>query len=217
MKKKIIALAIVIISTFYGAAELNAQWATIDVSAIAQQAALNSKVAQQIMEQIKQTGIMDSVSNFAKRNLDIAKKYYEDILRNPNGALGTASITNNKYSSLNKYYVEVFTTTAQIGFLSTLANKESGTTEALNIGVDVASFMSYVRDEANDINKKQQELEIKDKFSMTDAERINLMMVYEKEMRNLLSATQLYVIRAQRVIIGKKAADKDANQTFSDL
>jgi hypothetical protein len=217
MKKKIIVIALGIPCLFFGSLKLNAQWATIDISAIAQQAALNSKVAQQIMEQIKQTGIMDSVSNFAKRNLDIAKKYYEDILMNPNGALGEATISNNEYSSINRYYVEVFTTTAQIGFLSTLANKESGTTEALNIGVDVASFMSYVRAEAKDIFKKQEALQQKGKFSMTDAERINLMMVYEKEMRNLLSATQLYVIRAQRIIIGKKAADKDANQTFSDL
>lgn len=217
MKKKIIALAIVVVTTFYGSFTLNAQWAVFDVRAAVEQAALNSKVAQQIMEQIKQTGIMDSVSAFAKRNLDIAKKYYEDILMNPNGALGKASFSNNEYSSMHKYYIEIYTTTAQIGFLNSLANRESGTTEALNIGVDVASFMSYVRAEATDIRTKQVHLETDAKFSMTSAERINLMMIYEKQMRDLLSATQLYIIRAQRVIIGKKASDKDANQTFSDL
>jgi hypothetical protein len=222
MKKKIIALCLLMITFFYTSENATAQWPTIDVGAIAQQSALNSKLAQQILEQIKQTGIMDSVSNFAKKNLNIAKKYYEDILGNPIAKLKRGAITSPYNKDIIVCYNEVQNCITNIGFLSTLSNSETASSsEALNIGIDVATFMAYVKSEAEDISEKvddAQKLEGEEgALVINSAERIMLFSKYEKEMRTLLLATQLYIIRAQRIIIGKKTNDNNGNQTFRDL
>jgi hypothetical protein len=226
MKKKIIASFLLVVFLFGGVFSLNAQWAVVDAGANAQLGTANSMLGQinsriaTLSEQRTQTNAQNKIRDYTKESLDIAKKYYEDILKNPNSDLGSATTTNNPYTGrARKYITQLNSLTQNVGYLNNLnsAGSDLGGSSSLSVGVDVAGFMTNVRNEVRDIDRKLSDVLTRDKFTMNDAERINLIASFEKDLLVLLNATQLYTMRAQRVIIGQKASQKDTKQSFTDL
>jgi hypothetical protein len=223
MKKKAIILSTLFVLFFYKTTSVSAQWATYDVGLnplmSAEMTKANTALAEQLTKLTKANETLLKTQGYTEEHLKIVQKYAE-YLKTPNTELSATGYNGTgKYSGVYITYGAVIKTMNNIGFLNDLVSYDGQTFFSTQAGIpmDVSLFMSAVKTEAENIIAKVTDIKTANKFQMTDGERINLINSYEKEMQLLLGAAQVYVIRAQRVVIGMKSAAKDDNQLFNNL